>query len=110
MLSTLRKSNSGSTFGLSKHEDRNAQLVSRIYDKYQSTYLTESLYRYSIKVLGTDELAVRSILGTLLLSGTKKSRYRTLVLTQNSSAFPASLAATRGEFQLLPIGKNGIKN
>ncbi|MCC3437906.1 MAG: ATP-binding protein [Oscillatoriales cyanobacterium] len=95
MLSTLRKSNSGSTFGLSKNEDRNAQLVSRIYDKYQSTYLTESLYRYSIKVLGTDELAVRSILGTLLLSGTKKSRYRTLVLTQNSSAFPASLAATQ---------------
>jgi DNA helicase HerA-like ATPase len=95
MLTNLRSSSSGSSLSLSKTEDRNAQLVSRIYDKYQSTYLTENLYRYSIKVLGTDELAVRSILGTLLLSGTKKSRYRTIVLTQNHPAFPSSLAATQ---------------
>jgi len=95
MLSQLRQASSGSSLSLSRDEDRNAQLVARIYDKYQSSYLTENLYRYSFKVLGTDELAVRSVLGTLLLSGTKKSRYRTVILNQNHSAFPISLAATQ---------------
>jgi hypothetical protein len=51
MLSQLREASRGS--GLkSRDEDRNAQLVSRIYDQYQSSYLTESLYRYSIRVFG----------------------------------------------------------
>lgn len=95
MLSQLKQASSGSSLSLSREGDRNAQLVSRIYDKYQSSYLTESLYRYSIKVLGTDELAVRSVLGTLLLSGTKKSRYRTIVLTSDHPAFQPSLTATQ---------------
>ena len=95
MLSQLKQASSGSSLSLSREGDRNAQLVSRIYDKYQSSYLTESLYRYSFKVLGTDELAVRSVLGTLLLSGTKKSRYRTVVLTPDHPAFQASLSATQ---------------
>ena len=95
MLSQLRQASSGSSLGSSKEGDRNAQLVSRIYEKYQSTYLTESLYTYSFKVLGTDDLAVRSVLGTLLLSGTKKSRYRTIVLTPKHPAFDRSLAASQ---------------
>ncbi len=95
MLSQLRQASSGSSSSSSKEGDRNAQLVSRIYDKYQSSYLTESLYRYSVKVLGKDELAVRSVLGTLLLSATKKSRYRTVVLTRDRPTFQISLAATQ---------------
>ncbi|BAY08908.1 ATP-binding protein [Calothrix sp. NIES-2098] len=95
MLSQLRQASSGSSLSLSREGDRNAQLVSRIYDKYQSSYLTESLYRYSIKVLGKDELAVRSVLGTLMLSGTKKSRYRTIILTANHPTFTESLNATQ---------------
>jgi hypothetical protein len=102
MLSQLKQTGSLSSFSSSRNEDRNAQLVSRIYDKYQSSYLTESLYRYSIKVLGNDELAVRSVLGTLLLSGTKKSRYRTVILTPNHSAFTPSLTATqKGELSTI---------
>ena len=82
----------------SDRSNKNAQLVSRIYEKYQSSYLTEILYRYTFKVLGKDELAIRSILGTLLLSGTKKSRYRTIVLNRNHPAFEGSLKATeKGE-------------
>jgi hypothetical protein len=57
MLSQLREASSGYSFSLSREGDRNAQLVSRIYEKYQSSYLTESLYSYSIKVLGKNELA-----------------------------------------------------
>jgi DNA helicase HerA-like ATPase len=95
MLSQLRQASSGSSLSSSKEGDRNAQLVSRIYEKYQSTYLTESLYTYSFKVLGTDDLAVRSVLGTLLLSGTKKSRYRTIVLTPVHPVFAHSIAATQ---------------
>jgi DNA helicase HerA-like ATPase len=95
MLSQLRQASSGSSLSSSKEGDRNAQLVSRIYEKYQSTYLTESLYTYSFKVLGTDDLAVRSVLGTLLLSGTKKSRYRTIVLTSAHPVFTHSIAATQ---------------
>jgi DNA helicase HerA-like ATPase len=94
MLSQLKQASSSSSFSMSKDGDRNAQLVSRIYEKYQSSYLTESLYRYSFKVLGTDDLAVRSVLSTLMLSGTKNSRYRTIVLTKNSPKFLTSLAAT----------------
>jgi len=102
MLSQLKQTGSLSSFSSSRNEDRNAQLVSRIYDKYQSSYLTESLYRYSIKVLGNDELAVRSVLGTLLLSGTKKSRYRTVILTPNHPAFSPSLTATqKGELSTI---------
>lgn len=102
MLSQLKQTGSLSSFSSSRNEDRNAQLVSRIYDKYQSSYLTESLYRYSIKVLGNDELAVRSVLGTLLLSGTKKSRYRTIILTPNHPAFSSSFAATqKGELSTI---------
>jgi DNA helicase HerA-like ATPase len=95
MLSQLKQASSSSSLSMSKDGDRNAQLVSRIYEKYQSSYLTESLYRYSFKVLGTDDLAVRSVLGTLMLSGTKNSRYRTIVLTKNHPNFPVSLAATQ---------------
>ncbi len=95
MLSQLKQTGTLSSLSLSRNEDRNAQLVSRIYDKYQSSYLTESLYRYSIKVLGNDELAVRSVLGTLLLSGTKKSRYRTIILTPDRTSFSSSLTATQ---------------
>jgi DNA helicase HerA-like ATPase len=85
----LLKSNS-----LSKN-NKNAQLVSRIYERYQASYLTESLYRYTFKVLGKDELPIRSVLGTLLLSGTKKSRYRTIVLNHNHPAFKRSLNDTQ---------------
>ena len=95
MLSQLRQASSGSSLSSAKEGDRNAQLVSRIYEKYQSSYLTESLFRYSFKVLGKNELAVRSVLGTLLLSGTKKSRYRTIILTPNHPTFTDSLAATQ---------------
>ncbi|WP_016950752.1 ATP-binding protein [Anabaena sp. PCC 7108] len=95
MLSQLRQASSGSSLSSAKEGDRNAQLVSRIYEKYQSSYLTESLFRYSFKVLGKNELAVRSVLGTLLLSGTKKSRYRTVILTPNHPTFTDSLAATQ---------------
>lgn len=95
MLSQLRQASSGSSLSSAKEGDRNAQLVSRIYEKYQSSYLTESLFRYSFKVLGKNELAVRSVLGTLLLSGTKKSRYRTIILTPNHPTFIDSLAATQ---------------
>jgi DNA helicase HerA-like ATPase len=97
MLSQLKQasSNSNSSSSMSKGGDRNAQLVSRIYEKYQSSYLTESLYRYSFKVLGTDDLAVRSVLGTLMLSGTKNSRYRTIILTKDHPNFSISLAATQ---------------
>mgnify|MGYP001801558083 CR=1 FL=1 len=70
-------------------------MVSRIYEKYQSSYLTEVLYSYSIKVLGIDELAIRSVLGTLMLSSTKKSRYRTVVLTKIHPSFTASIAASK---------------
>ncbi|MEM6753300.1 MAG: DUF87 domain-containing protein, partial [Cyanobacteria bacterium P01_C01_bin.38] len=94
MLSQLKQASSSSSLKSSKEGDRNAQVVSRIYDKYQSSYLTELLYRYSFKVLGIDELAVRSVLGTLILSGTKKSRYRTVVLTKNHPTFTASIAAS----------------
>jgi DNA helicase HerA-like ATPase len=95
MLSQLRQASSGSSLSSAKEGDRNAQLVSRLYEKYQSSYLTESLFRYSFKVLGKNELAVRSVLGTLLLSGTKKSRYRTVILNPNHPTFAASLAATQ---------------
>ena len=95
MLFQLRQASSGSSLSSAKEGDRNAQLVSRIYEKYQSSYLTESLFRYSFKVLGKNELAVRSVLGTLLLSGTKKSRYRTVILTPNHPTFTNSLAATQ---------------
>ncbi|OBQ03636.1 MAG: hypothetical protein AN482_19415 [Anabaena sp. LE011-02] len=95
MLSQLRQASSGSSLSSAKEGDRNAQLVSRIYEKYQSSYLTESLFRYSFKVLGKNELAVRSVLGTLLLSGTKKSRYRNIILTPNHPTFTDSLAATQ---------------
>lgn len=94
MLSQLRQASSGSSLSSTRDGNRNAQLVARIYEKYQSSYLTESLYRYSFKVLGQDELAVRSVLGTLMLSGTKKSRYRTIILTPDQPAFQISLAAT----------------
>lgn len=93
MLSQLKESSSSS--GFAKEGDRNAQLVSRIYEKYQSSYLTESLFLYSFKVLGVNELAVRNVLGTLLLSGTKKSRYRTVILNHNHHTFEYSLSATR---------------
>jgi DNA helicase HerA-like ATPase len=95
MLSQLKQASSGSGLSSNKDGDRNAQLVSRIYEKYQTTYLTESLYRYSFKAIGIDELAVRSVLGTLMLSGTKNSRYRTIVLTKDHPSFAASLAATQ---------------
>jgi DNA helicase HerA-like ATPase len=95
MLSQLKQASSSSSLSMSKGGDRNAQLVSRIYEKYQSSYLTESLYRYSFKVFGSDDLAVRSVLATLMLSGTKNSRYRTIVLTKNHPSFPISLAATQ---------------
>jgi len=75
--------------------NKNMQIGSRIYEKYQSSYLTESLYQYSFKVLGEDQLAIRSVLGTLLLSGTRKSRYRTLVLNSVHPAFRDSLTATQ---------------
>jgi DNA helicase HerA-like ATPase len=96
ILSQLRQASSGSSFISTKEGDRNAQLVSRIYEKYQSSYQTESLFRYSFKVLGNNELAVRSVLGTLLLSGTKKSRYRTIILTPNNHpTFTDSREATQ---------------
>ena len=95
MLSQLKQASSGSGTGLNKEGDRNAQLVSRIYEKYQSSYLTENLYRYSFKAIGIDELAVRSVLGTLLLSGTKKSRYRTIVIDQTHPQFAPSLLASQ---------------
>jgi DNA helicase HerA-like ATPase len=95
MLSQLKQASSGSGLSSNKDGDRNAQLVSRIYEKYQTTYLTESLYRYSFKAIGIDELAVRSVLGTLMLSGTKNSRYRTIVLTKDHPSFAVSLAATQ---------------
>lgn len=94
MLSQLKQASSSSSLKSSKEGDRNAQVVSRIYEKYQSSYLTELLYRYSFKVLGIDELAVRSVLGTLILSGTKKNRYRTVVLTKKHPVFTASIAAS----------------
>lgn len=95
MLSQLKQASSNSSLKSSKEGDRNAQVVSRIYEKYQSSYLTEVLYSYSIKVLGIDELAIRSVLGTLMLSSTKKSRYRTVVLTKNHPTFTASIAASK---------------
>ena len=99
MLSELKKASSGSSGlgGVKKDGDKNAQTVSKIYEKYQSSYLTENLYSYSFKALGKDELAVRSILGTLMLSGTKKSRYRTIILQKEKdrSQFEASLEATK---------------
>ncbi|MEA5563681.1 ATP-binding protein [Planktothrix agardhii] len=79
----------------SSDTNKNMQIVSRIYEKYQSSYLTESLYQYSFKVLGEDELAIRCVLGTLLLSGTKKSRYRTVVLNCEHPTFEDSLTATQ---------------
>ncbi|MEH2110399.1 ATP-binding protein [Nostoc sp.] len=94
MLSQLRQASSGSSLSSSREGDRNAQLVSRLYEKYQSSYLTESLYSYSFKVLGTNELVVRSVLGTLLLSGTKKSRYRTVIIDKYHPAFSSSVSAT----------------
>ncbi len=95
MLSQLKQASSGSGLSSNREGDRNAQLVSRIYEKYQTTYLTESLYRYSIKAIGNDELAIRSILGTLLLSGTKKSRYRTVVIDRTHPQFSPSLSASQ---------------
>jgi DNA helicase HerA-like ATPase len=95
MLSQLKQASSGSGLSSNREGDRNAQLVSRIYEKYQTTYLTESLYRYSFKAIGIDELAIRSILGTLLLSGTKKSRYRTVVIDRTHPQFAASLSASQ---------------
>jgi DNA helicase HerA-like ATPase len=95
MLSQLKQASSGSGLSSNREGDRNAQLVSRIYEKYQTTYLTESLYCYSFKAIGIDELAIRSILGTLLLSGTKKSRYRTLVIDRTHPQFAASLSASQ---------------
>lgn len=99
MLSQLRQASSSSSFSTFKEGDRNAQLVSRIYEQYQSSYLTEQLYRYRIKALGVDEFAVRSVLGTLMLSSTKKSRYRTIVISRDnplySEQFQSSLRATQ---------------
>ena len=58
ILSELKKVSSGSSSlgGINKKSDKNAQVVSRLYEKYQSSYLTESLYTYSFKALGEDEL------------------------------------------------------
>jgi DNA helicase HerA-like ATPase len=95
MLSQLKQASSSSSLVSKKEGDRNAQLVARTYEKYQTTYLTESLYCYSFKALGVDELAIRSILGTLLLSGTKKSRYRTIVLDRTHPNFSLSLNASQ---------------
>jgi hypothetical protein len=45
--------------------------------------------------LGENELSVRSILGTLILSGTKKSRSRTVILNRKHPTFATTCTATQ---------------
>jgi hypothetical protein len=78
-------SNPGWTVGKQDEEnedDATARIFQRIYEKY-SSFMLGQLYKYTFRVAGTTELQVNYILTTFLLSGTKKSPYKTIILPEN---------------------------